>query len=275
MMPINDRSAPAPAAKPPLVAEVLGHRMLLHEAGRDRYISTSLSAAGVMEPLETELIASLVRPGDTVLDLGANIGYYTLLAARVVGPSGCVYAFEPDPVNFALLRQNVAANGYRNVVLCPLAVSDRCGDAQLFLSTTNAGDHQLFASAEGRQSVAAKVVTLDSYFEKYPGRIDLIKMDIQGCECAALAGMRGLLARQSRLALLTEFWPRGLRLAGTSAQAYLDLLQDFGFRLWQIREDVMAVQRVNSAFLLRTYPAESDNFTNLLAIKTSVGLPFA
>ena len=90
---------------------VHGHRMLL-----DRYDTLDLRRQGIFEPLATALLPLLVGDGDMVIDVGANIGYYTLLCARLVGKRGLVYAFEPEPQAFALLEQNVALNGYRNVV---------------------------------------------------------------------------------------------------------------------------------------------------------------
>ena len=84
------------------------------------------------EPFETELLLSQLGPGNVVLDLGGNIGYYTLLFARRVGPSGKVFAFEPDPDNFALLQENIESNGYENVVLVPKAAADRAGPARLY-----------------------------------------------------------------------------------------------------------------------------------------------
>lgn len=261
---------PDPSRLP--AADVLGHRMVLPDPARDRFIGPALSAAGVFEPVQTELLLHLVRPGDVALDLGAHVGYFTLLLARLVGPGGCVYAFEPDPDNFALLRHNVAANGYQNVVACPLAVSDRCGDARLFLSPDNTGDHQLYASAGGRGSVGVQAVTLDRYFEKYPGRVDVIKMDVQGCEHAALAGMRALVSRHDRLLLLAEFWPWGLTRAGAGPGGYLRDLELSGFALWDVREDAAAVQRTTPARLLEAYPSHPDRFTNLLAVRSPVRL---
>src|SRR5262249_46293166 len=148
--------------------------------------------------------------------------------ARRVGPRGRVFAFEPDPANFALLRRNVEMNGYRNVVLSPLAVSDRCGPSRLFLSDSNTGDHRVYDPADGRPSVGVETVTLDRYFDGYDGPVDLVKMDIQGAEYGALVGMRGLLARQARVKLATEYWPHALRKGGGDAARYLGLLTELG-----------------------------------------------
>lgn len=117
-------------------APVLGHMMFL-----DAQDILNLSINGIYEPLETEVVGREVSAGDVVVDIGAHIGYYTLMLARIVGPCGKVYAFEPDPENFTLLQRNVKENGYRNVVLLQKAVSDRNGSATLYLSDDNSGDH--------------------------------------------------------------------------------------------------------------------------------------
>jgi FkbM family methyltransferase len=265
------------AARPPVSAEVLGHHMTLHHPERDLVISRLLLGSGVFEPFETELLLDELRPGDTAVDVGANVGYYTLLFARRVGPDGRVFAFEPDPANFELLRRNVERNGYRNVVLSPLAASDRCGPARLFLSGSNAGDHRTYDPADGRPSLDIETVPLDRFFAGYPGPVDLVKMDIQGGEFAALTGMRDLLARQGRVKLATEFWPHGLRGAGASAAAYLDLLGRLGFRLFEVNEQHWCVARAEPERLLEAFPAGQDVFTNLLCVKTGdpVGPPAA
>jgi hypothetical protein len=105
------------------------------------------------EPYLTKLVMDLIRPGDVVVDVGAMIGYYTVIFARLVGADGTVYAFEPDPENFAILEENVSLNGYSHVRLERAAVSDRAGTGRLYLNTSNRGDHRIFDSSDGRPSI--------------------------------------------------------------------------------------------------------------------------
>jgi FkbM family methyltransferase len=245
---------------------VQGHRMALHDAAIDRYISPSLRSTGAFEPWETALVKAELRPGDVVLDVGANIGYYTLIFANLVGPTGKVYAFEPDPTNFALLRHNVGLNGYRNVVLVNKAVSDRTAAARLFLCDFNTGDHRIYDSADGRPSVPIETVDLDSFFGRRR-RLDFIKFDIQGAEWAALHGMTGLLRRHDRLKMITEFWPFGLSKYGVSAADYLAFLLGQGFQLFDIDEPAARLAPADPARLLATYVPEKEDFTNLLCVK--------
>ena len=78
---------------------------------QDQFVSRRIREEGIWEPYETSLLLSMLRPGDVFVDVGANIGYFSVLAASVVGDDGAVFAFEPDPDNFRLLRRNVALNG--------------------------------------------------------------------------------------------------------------------------------------------------------------------
>jgi len=145
-------------------AIVHGLHMLLHDPETDIYISRSLADCGIWEPFETDLVRREIQPGDTVLDIGANIGYFTLLFAQLVGAQGRVYAFEPDPTNFHILRRNIERNGLKNVVPEQKAVSSRTGKIRLFSDKTNRGDNRTFDPGNGRDWVEVDAVSLDEYF---------------------------------------------------------------------------------------------------------------
>lgn len=245
-------------------AEVFGHRMVLD--ADDAVVTDHLCRLGSFEPFETELVMRTVRPGDTVLDVGANVGYYTLIFARLVGPHGRVFAFEPDPQNFDLLRRNVRANGYANVTLEQKAVADSAGALALYRNPANKGDHRTYDAGGGREAVEVGAVALDDYFASLDGRVDLIKMDIQGAEERALAGMLKLLGRNPGVRLITEFWPRGLRLCGGDARRYAGRLRELGFGLRVINEAAERLEAFDLEAVLRRLPAEPDTdwfFTNL------------
>lgn len=241
---------------------VQGHRMWLDDKD-----ALELAVHGIYEPVETELLKRTLKPGQTFVDVGANIGYYTLLAARLVGPKGKVYAFEPDQSNFSLLVRNVRQNGYSNVVVVPRAVSSKSRVQRLFLSESNPGDHQLFDSKEGRKSVEVQTVALDDWFKKGNEKIDLIKMDIQGTEAGVLEGFRRLMRRNPRLKLVTEFWPYGLDRAGFSPSGYLQSLKKLGFKLWEVSEKDKTVKPARPADILRRCTPENRAYTNLFCVK--------
>jgi FkbM family methyltransferase len=240
-------------------ATVFGQHMHL-----DASDSLDLSIKGVYEKFETELVFKEVKKGNVVVDIGANIGYYTLIFAKLVGKRGRVFAFEPDPENFRLLKLNVEENGHRNVVCINKAVSDKPGKMRLYLSEDNAADHQLYSKDKNRRSVEVEVTSLDEHF-KGGQRIDFIKMDIQGSEGRAVEGMRNTLGKETRI--MTEFWPKGLKECGTDPKDYLDTLESLGFRIMHIDSEKETILPADKKLLLKTYLPKKGNFTNLLCIR--------
>lgn len=143
------------------VVMVQGSKMVLN--ANDTIVSRVIRRDGIWEPLETTLFEREVGPGDVVIDVGANIGYYTLLAARLVGDEGHVYAFEPEPEAFGLLEHNVELNRYRNVTLVQKALGRETGRLELFLATKDRGDHRVYDPTGRRSSIDVDVITLDAY----------------------------------------------------------------------------------------------------------------
>ena len=229
----------------------------MHLDDRD---SLRISVAREIEPVVTRLFEEEIRRGQTVLDIGANIGYFTLLLARGVGPGGRVYAFEPDTTNFELLRRNVALNGYANVVPVPRAVWHETTTLRLYLSEDNAGDHRVFDSGEERRAISIEAVSIDDYFGPSPPEVHAIKMDIQGAEQHALDGMSRLLAKNRQLLFVTEFWPAALQRAGTSPRAFLEKLAALGFvpSLVEDRPERLAPTTID-ALLERFTPENGDS----------------
>ena len=188
------------------------------------------------EPETTRLFEKLVQPGMTVVDVGAHIGYYTLLSARLVGNSGSVCAFEPCPATHHLLLENIDRNGFNNVRCMPLAVSDRDGEVHLFVSAVNTGAHSIYGGAAGTSnSVTVQCTTLDSFFseEGWPP-VDLVKVDVEGAEKAVFDGMRELSQRNPGLRVIWEFNPRCQRVAGIKGEDLFASLQELGFSRFRI-----------------------------------------
>ncbi len=202
---------------------------------------------GQWEETETRLFSAAVKEGMTVVDVGANLGYYTLLAARLVGPTGKVYAFEPSPENFALLSRNVEANGYQNVVLVPKAVSNISGIATLQIDGGSSGGHSLSGFRGGSESVGVETVALDEYFADGKESVDVIKVDAEGAEMAIFDGMSEILTRNPDLTLLTEFFPRAISGFGYPPHEYIRQLVACGFRIYSIDEDTGKVELLNPA----------------------------
>lgn len=168
------------------VLTVQGSRMRVPEYARNAfYINDEY------EPEVTAKLRALLKPGMTFCDVGANLGVMTLLAARLVGPGGRVFSFEPFPENAAILRENVAMNGFKNVTVVEAAVSERNGEAELHLSNF-CGCHSLAdkAMAESGNKITVKTVRLDSVSGL--DRIDLLKTDTEGTELSVLRSLGAL-----------------------------------------------------------------------------------
>jgi len=178
---------------------------------------------------ERAWIASVVRPGDTVIDIGANIGAYTMFFADLVGPAGLVHALEPEPENFRRLGDAVA--GLSNVRAHKLAASNTTGECVLYKSASLNVDHHTYDDGvEQRECVVIPCTRLDDLIA--PGaRVDFIKMDIQGAEGFALAGAQRVLEENSGIAMLFEHWPFAIRRSGFDPRDLLEGLRAQGFHL--------------------------------------------
>lgn len=186
---------------------------------------------------ERETVAACearLRPGMTVLDIGAHLGYYTRFFAETVGPTGRVYAFEPHPETFALLRRNTAI--HRNVVTIEAAVTDRVGEVDFFEMSAS-GQHSVYPIAERRTGAVPRrrlrvhSTTVDAFLaERGDPPVDLIKMDIEGAEPRALAGMARTVARLPRLTLVVEWSPEALAAGSTAAAALPQRLHALDFQ---------------------------------------------
>jgi FkbM family methyltransferase len=244
------------------VLEVQGSKMMLDPA--DKIISRVIKRDGIWEPVETALFEREVKPGYVVVDAGANIGYYTLLAARLVGATGHVYAFEPEPNAFALLQRNVHLNGYTNVTLVPTALGREPGTMQLFIATKNRGDHRIYNPTGKRSAIDVEVVTLDAFLAEHEvSRVDLLKIDTQGAECSILAGAEQTLTRRE-LSIVMEFTPAFLEAVGDDPRACLTRLAGSGYAFADILEWERNVAPTDVDKLLATYPAtDAKKYTNL------------
>jgi len=171
----------------------------------------------------------------TFIDLGANVGLYTALAAAIVGPTGKVFAFEPDKENFGFLEKTVARNGFLNTECYQVAISDRNGEGKLYHSEENLGDHRIYDSEDGRGSTSIELTTLDHFVLTHNiARVDFIKMDIQGAEELAMRGMENVLKNNPHLQIFSEFWPLGISRTGGSPVAFLTALKRHGFSIFEI-----------------------------------------
>lgn len=195
---------------------------------------------GQFDEITRRLMHAVCRRGDCVLDVGANVGYFTMVAARAVGPVGAVHAFEASPVIAPLLRRNLRLNRMRQVTVHELAVSDRHGRLTFHTSTPDQRGRSSIRDLGDASAHTAEVPTLplDAMLDDLPP-VRLVKMDIEGAEPLALAGMRNLLRRDTPYLLLemTDDWFRQM---GSSAERICAELRAQGYRLFRTEYEGVA-----------------------------------
>lgn len=244
-----------------------GMKIILPGRDSPSTITVNLLMYGVWERLQTKLFKDSIHKGMVVVDVGAHIGYYTLLAAERVRENGVVFAFEPDESNYALLINNIEQNKYSNVTPVQKAVTSSAGTVKLFLDAHESGEHSLVGDERRQKAVLVDSVALDDFLDE-DCVVDVIKMDIEGAEMAALLGMNKVIARSPRLAIFTEFYPRGLEKAGFSAADYFNELQRHGFKIYIIDEQRQWWEAVSDiAYLTNHLMRRKIRGINLLCIK--------
>ena len=185
------------------------------------------------EPNEVNLVQKVIKKGDRVLDIGANIGYYTTLFSSLAGSTGKVMAFEPDPTNRLLLQENLDTNHCANTTVYELGVSDKTSSVLLHLCDNNQGMHRIYDSiCCGVDTIEIDCVALDDFFDTEQ-LIDFVKMDIEGAEYKALAGMSRILSQED-LMMLIEFSPFALVEAGEQTAAFVERLIESNLEIYQI-----------------------------------------
>lgn len=222
---------------------------------------------GNYEKETVKLAQQLVRPGMTVLDIGAHVGYYTRLFSKLVGDAGRVIAFEPHPLTFNVLCNNVRA--LRNVIPVQVAVADQEGSATLFDFLTGASESSLRydehirgwcrSHLSGRDrsprvlrdfpvaTYAVRTTMVDSYLAEVDiERVDFIKMDIEGAEIGAIRGMKRTIQSSPRLSMIMEFNPRALQSFGVDPARALEELREIGFARMRIAEGNSGVTEVGN-----------------------------
>lgn len=182
----------------------------------------------VTEPRDT--LFALTKPGDVVLDIGANVGECALNFARNVGAKGRVLSFEPDPVVRAKLERNIALNSFANIDVLPFALGDRAATLTLSTPTSrNRGGNRIVEGAAGNDHVDVQVVRLDDVVEQQKlDRVDLVKIDVEGYEVKAFRGAEAVI-RRFRPTLFVEVSDENLREAGSSANELVGLLAEWGY----------------------------------------------
>jgi FkbM family methyltransferase len=220
-----------------VLCRVLGRYKMLVDEG-DFGLAPHLLLEGCWESWVTEVVLDCARPGMVAVDVGANLGYFTLLLAECVGAAGHVHAFEPNPRMLELAGRSAALNGLRGQITLhgsPLGARD--GAAVRLIVPANAPMNAHLAAAAEDDPMALRTSTLDGLLGA--GRVDLVKIDAEGAEYAIWRGMQEIVGRGEAMTILLEFTPERI----VDPAGFLAELAAAGFGLSRIdqRDGVMAV----------------------------------
>ncbi len=221
------------------------------------------------EPGSTKICKKFIRPGMNVLDIGADVGYYSRLFSELTGPQGRVWAFEPFPASFSLLKKNTELSRYQNIFPIKKAVSDVSGNKKFFAGT-KPGKHTFYDISKinpkysAKDNLTVQSTTIDDFLSKEGNPpINFIKMDIEGAEPEALAGMRDTVSRSKNLAMIVEFNVKALlHLAGKDPSLFLKDLENMGFKISVILSDgkLKPIEDFSQPF-------DEKGYLNLLCVK--------
>jgi FkbM family methyltransferase len=213
------------------------------------HVQRQIYFRGAYEPIEAYLFRHLLRPGMVVVDAGANVGQYALNAALEVGRDGEVHAFEPVPSNFKMLKEHVLVNGLQKVRVNMTALWHQEGVLSLHLASDmvgNNGSYTVGIPPDVVQTIDSEAIRLDYYVSTQGvGRVDLIKMDIEGAELYALQGATEVLSRW-RPTMLMEINRVTCRRLGYEPEQILRFLKPLNYRAWVVGESPETCHRLTS-----------------------------
>lgn len=223
---------------------------------------------GFYEAESVRMCKRFIKPGMNVIDVGGDIGYYSILFSKLVGDSGKVFVFEPDPGSFKILTKNIKNINRNNVYLVEMAVSNKSGTVDFF-EMKGPGKHSLFnVSKEDdnfviKNKISVKATTLDEFVQGHGNpKIDFIKIDIEGGEINALRGMKNVIAKSEKLIAMVEFNTRTTSAGGMDPGEYIKELSQMGFKVKEISHKG-GLRDVDS----QTYKLAGENYVNLLCLK--------
>ncbi len=239
---------------------VWGQRMM--SPTFERWLYLRMHRLGFMGRDEWTFLERYLRPGMHILDVGSNLGLYSILMAQRAGPGGRVICFEPDPGLFAALQENRRLNGVTCIETHNLALGSAPAKLALHRSVLNSGDNHLGRSESDlfRRTVTIEVVSLDAFRPNLA--LDLVKIDVQGWELEALRGMRRTLEANPAVAVYFEFSPLGYTRVDSTYQDLIGFFREMGFRIF----DPLAGTELDDARLARLAASLGrTGYTNLIA----------
>jgi len=207
---------------------------------------------------ELAFLQHVLSPGATFVDVGANLGIYTLMAGRIVGHLGRVIAFEPSAQSFPLLRQNIELNHLTNVHAFPVALSEKTGETLLYHAPCPSGNSLGKDPSFNGNCEVVVTESLDNIVQEVSvERVDVIKMDVQGAEELVLRGAQKVAASMKPV-IIFEFYPEGAALLGLSPYGAWELLERLGY-------DFFAVCSAGTISRMKSPPTDTK-YANVVAI---------
>lgn len=213
-----------------IMKKVQGNQMLLDL--NDLGIGRELALYGVHEKNSTEEVKSIVKPGMKILEVGANIGYYALLEVKLAGPTGHLYAIEPAPYNFELLKRNIDLNNIKNADLNQAAFGEKRTKTKFYVYDRSNLSSFIKRDDMGMEctEVEVEVLTLDDFI-KFK-KVDFIRMDVEGYELEILKGARNILSSDEKPKIFfIEVHSELLHMKGSSAREIVEMLGSFGYEV--------------------------------------------
>jgi len=235
----------------------------------ERWLYLRMHRLGLMGRDERTFLEAHVRTGMRVLDVGSNLGLYSILMARLAGPDGRVICFEPEPDMFAALKQNGALNSAGCIEGHNLALGSASANLTLHRSVLNSGDNHLGQIKNDlfRRTISVEVVRLDTFLPEL--LLDLVKIDVQGWELEALRGMRQTLETNPGIQVYFEFSPLGYTRVGSTYEELISFLREVGFRVY---DPIARVELDDGAIARLAVSLGRKGYTNLVAARK---LPWA
>ncbi|MHA1768090.1 MAG: FkbM family methyltransferase [Promethearchaeota archaeon] len=202
-------------------------------------------ALGVFETRKTETLCSFLKPGMTFVDIGANKGYFSLIAAKIVGEQGLVFTFEPEPQNCEWIQKNIELNNYKNITLFPYALGAKNGKTRLFIGKKS-GWHSLLPDLDTGtgESIEIEQKTLDSVLKEMKHeRVDMIKIDVEGSELEVLKGAQKILESNKNIFLLIDVHTT----LGVSPEEVEKILKAYNFTIHELEPPYREIPKMNKA----------------------------
>ena len=234
----------------------------------DRILALFFWKFKILERHELGILKKIIQKEMIVIDIGANIGLYTSILSKLVGDKGKVFAFEPDPNNFRLLKKCITTNNLRNVTLEQKAISNHSHQGYLYQSGYNSGDNRIYKSNNNFKKTIIDIITLDNYFKKIP-KINFIKMDVQGSENLAFMGMQKIILKNKNITIFSEFCPTLLKKCGSTPKDFLKNLIISNLNIYTISSNKKIIKiydnNINSICKIKGYVnilITNNNFNN-------------